>query len=120
MIDDPEIPKVGVIPLDARTACWRVWAPKAERVELVLGGDESGRRLAMEAEPRGYFARRAPLPEPGRRYAYALDGGPPRPAPCSRWQPDGIGGSSAVWFPDRFAWDEGGWKGIAREDLVFY
>lgn len=120
MIDDPEIPKVGVIPLDARTACWRVWAPKAERVELVLGGDESGRRLAMEAEPRGYFARRAPLPEPGRRYAYALDGGPPRPDPCSRWQPDGIGGSSAVWFPDRFAWDEGGWKGIAREDLVFY
>jgi maltooligosyltrehalose trehalohydrolase len=120
VIDDPEIPKVGVIPLDARTACWRVWVPKAERVELVLGVEESGRRLAMEPKPRGYFAYRAPLPEPGQRYAYALDGGPPRPDPCSRWQPDGIGGFSAVWFPERFAWDEGGWKGIAREDLVFY
>ena len=120
MIDDPEIPKVGVIALDARTACWRVWAPQSKRVELVLGRGEGARRLAMADEPRGYFACTERMPDPGQRYAYALDGGPPLPDPCSRWQPDGIDAPSAVWFPERFAWDEGVWTGIAREDLVFY
>ena len=120
MMDDPEVPKAGVIPLDAGHACWRVWAPKAEHAALILGQGETAQSLPMEAEPRGYFAVRAPLPEPGSRYAYALDGGPIRPDPASRWQPDGIHGSSAVWFPERFSWDEAGWKGIDRAALVFY
>jgi len=120
VIHDPLAPDLGVIPLDASTALWRVWASKAKGVELVL--DPSGRaeRIAMAPEPHGYFACRTPLPEEGRRYAFSLDGGASLPDPCSRWQPDGIGQPSAVYFPERFAWDEGAWKGIAREDLVFY
>ncbi|MBV8606791.1 MAG: hypothetical protein JO034_04930 [Singulisphaera sp.] len=53
MIDDPEVPRVGVVALDAQTACWRVWAPHVERVELVLGLGEGASRRPMEAEPRG-------------------------------------------------------------------
>ena len=120
MIDDPEVPRVGVVTLDAQTACWRVWAPHAERVELVLGLGEGASRRPMEAEPRGYFAWNGPMPEPGQRYSYVLDDGAPLPDPCSRWQPDGINAPSAVWFPERMTWDEGNWSGIAREDLVFY
>jgi maltooligosyltrehalose trehalohydrolase len=120
VIDDPELPKVGVIPLDDRTARWRVWAPKATGVDLLLGPEGGDRRLSMGAEPRGFFAVDAEMPAAGRRYAYALDGGPPLPDPCSRWQPDGILGRSAVWFPERFSWDEGDWRGIERKDLVFY
>jgi maltooligosyltrehalose trehalohydrolase len=120
VIDDPEIPNVGMIPLDPATACWRVWAPKAERVELVLGRGGSARWVPMEAEPRGFFACRTSFPEPGQRYAFSLDRNAPRPDPCSRWQPDGIRGESAVVFPERFAWDERGWKGIERRDLIFY
>jgi maltooligosyltrehalose trehalohydrolase len=120
VINDPELPQVGVIPLDDRTAQWRVWAPKAHRVELVLGLGDEARRLSMQGEPRGFFSCTTPLPEPGQRYAYALDDGPPLPDPCARWQPDGIDRPSAVWFPGRFAWDEGVWTGIARRDLVFY
>lgn len=124
VIDDPQLPPVGVIPLDETTARWRVWAPKARRVELLLGAGEGAgtgaRRLAMGPEERGYHAITAERPEPGRRYAYSLDGGPPLPDPCSRWQPDGIGAPSAVWFPDQLTWDEGGWTGIDRAELVFY
>ncbi|HEX8202790.1 MAG TPA: alpha-amylase family glycosyl hydrolase, partial [Isosphaeraceae bacterium] len=120
MIHDPELPPVGILPLDDGTALWRVWAPKARRVELVLDPDGATRRRPMEAEPRGFFAVTTPRPEPGRRYAYALDGGPPRPDPCSRWQPEGVNRPSAVWFPARLAWDEGDWAGIDRKDLVFY
>ena len=120
MIDDPELPPAGVIPVDPSRARWRVWAPKAERVELVLGVGDSARRVPMEAGPRGYHSIEAESSGPGQRYAYSLDGGPPLPDPCSRWQPDAIDAFSAVWFPDRLAWDEGDWRGIERKDLVFY
>ena len=36
----PNFPPVGVIPLDGQTARFRVWAPKAKRVELVLGAGD--------------------------------------------------------------------------------
>jgi maltooligosyltrehalose trehalohydrolase len=120
LIDDPELPAVGIVPLGENQARWRVWAPKAGRVELVLHDRETSCRLAMEAEPRGYHGVTTERPEPGRRYAYSLDGGLPRPDPLSRWQPEGIRGPSAVWYPDRLTWDEGAWAGVAREDLVFY
>lgn len=122
MIDDPELPPVGVLRLDDMTARWRVWAPNAEAVALVLGQGESAQRLPMAAEPRGYFAVDAPRPKPGDRYAYALDADDPRPDPASRWQPGGVGEPSAAWWPDEpgFDWDEGSWKGLLREDLVVY
>ena len=116
MIDDPEIHPAGVIPLDHESARWRVWAPKAKAVELALDRGH----LAMEDEGRGFFGVTTPLPSPGTRYAYALDGGDPLPDPCSRWQPEGVSKPSAVFYPERFAWDEGGWRGIDRADLVIY
>jgi len=120
VIDDPELPPVGVIPLDAASARWRVWAPKAKRVELILGLGDAAERLAMEAEPRGYHAVTTAAPKPGDRYAYALDGGGPLPDPASRSQPDGVVAASAVHFPGETGWDEGGWKGVERVDLVIY
>ncbi len=36
------------------------------------------------------------------------------------WQPDGVHHASAIYFPDEFAWTDQDWKGIAREELVFY
>jgi len=120
VIDDPELPPVGVIPLGDSRARWRVWAPEAGRVELVLGAGEAARRIPMTAEPRGYHAVEAGPAGPGQRYAYSLDGGPPLPDPCSRWQPEGINTPSAVWFPERLARDEGAWAGIERADLVVY
>ena len=74
----------------------------------------------MQPEEGGYHRHEeADIPE-GRRYAFRLDGGPERPDPCSLWQPEGVHGPSAVVRPDRFAWTDGGWKGVRREDLVFY
>ena len=115
-MDDPEVPRAGVIAIDALRARYRVWAPKAKRVELVVGLD----RHAMEVEDRGFHGVTVARPEPGTRYSYALDGEKPLPDPASRHQPDGVTGDSAVCFTDRFAWDEGGWKGIDRKDLVIY
>ena len=120
MIDDPEIPPIGPIPIDDRTVRWRVWAPKAERVELVLGRDKDARRIPMDRDSRGFHALETERPEIGGRYAYALDGRPVLPDPGSRWQPDGINTPSAFWDPSGIAWDEGRWAGRDRRDLVFY
>ena len=56
----------------------------------------------------------------GQRYAYRLNGGPERPDPAARWQPDGIHRPSAVLCLDDFHWTDAGWRGIPRKDLVFY
>jgi maltooligosyltrehalose trehalohydrolase len=99
---------------------WRVWAPKAERVSLVLIDGEARREIPMQKEEGGYHRHDgAGVPE-GRRYAYRLDDGPERPDPCSLWQPEGVHGPSAVLRPERFSWSDRDWRGVRREDLVFY
>jgi maltooligosyltrehalose trehalohydrolase len=89
-------------------------------VELVLIDGKGRRGLPMTGEGRGYFHKRVPGVAEGQRYAYRLDGGPERPDPSSLWQPDGVHSPSAVVRPERFARTDRGWKGVAREDLVFY
>jgi maltooligosyltrehalose trehalohydrolase len=120
VIDDPEIPRAGVEALpDGRTR-WCVWAPKATSVELVLDPAHRADRVAMKARQRGFHEVMTDAVPVGQRYGYSLDGGPALPDPLSRWQPDGIDRPSAVFWPERFAWDEGRWAGINRADLVFY
>lgn len=74
----------------------------------------------MEREEQGYFSFTSDRLPSGQRYAYRLDGGPERPDPASRWQPDGVSRPSAVLDQDEFHWTEAGWSGIPRKDLVFY
>jgi maltooligosyltrehalose trehalohydrolase len=111
---------------DGRTA-FLVWAPHAERVELLLG---DGRELAMEPPDdtrhvgRGYFAAEVDDAPPGTRYRYRLHGAGEeepleRPDPASRYQPDGVHGDSAV-VDHAFAWSEHAWHGLPLADLVVY
>jgi len=99
---------------------WRVWAPKAKEVELVRIDGERRRGCSMDKEEQGYFRHNEAKEDEGQRYAYRLDGGEERPDPCSLWQPDGVHGPSAIVRPERFTWTDQNWKGVRREDLVFY
>jgi maltooligosyltrehalose trehalohydrolase len=92
---------------------FRVWAPRRERVELLL----EDACVAMQCDEDGFFEARAAAP-PGARYAYRVDG-ETVPDPASRHQPDGVHGRSAVVDPS-FAWTDSGWKGVARRDVVLY
>jgi maltooligosyltrehalose trehalohydrolase len=73
----------------------RVWAPRASRVEIVR---RDGRRIAATAEPGGWWC--GPSLAPGDDYAISLDGGPLRPDPRSRLQPEGVHGWSRWIEPD--------------------
>lgn len=115
-----DMPPCGALGLADGSVCWRVWAPRAARVELVLLDGETRRLYPMCREVRGYFSQRLADIAAGQRYAYRLDGGPERPDPASRWQPDGVHQASAVLRPEQFAWSDDAWTGISREHLIFY
>lgn len=66
----------------------RIWAPAATRVDLV----RDNTRTALTRERDGWWA--GPGLAPGTDYAISVDGGPARPDPRSRWQPDGVHGPS--------------------------
>jgi maltooligosyltrehalose trehalohydrolase len=114
------MPRCGALGLADGAVHWRVWAPRAEHVELVLMTGDERCGYAMIREERGYFSHTAAHIADGQRYAYRLNGGPERPDPASRWQPDGVHRASAVLRPARFVWSDHAWTGVQRADLVFY
>lgn len=95
---------------------FRVWAPKARRVAVRTAGLDR----ALVPLGDGWFGAEVPGAGEGTRYSLVLDGGRVLPDPASRRQPDGVHEASQVFDPGRHAWRDAGWKGLAREDLVFY
>ena len=100
---------------------WRVWAPLAQQVDLIVVADDGqhvSHRLTAHAD--GVFGGELGDVAAGTRYGFRLDEGPVRPDPVSRWQPEGVHELSAVWQPSDFRWEDAGWQGIERRDLVIY
>lgn len=98
---------------------FRVWAPAAAAVDLVLGEDGE-ETVPLEPEADGVFRTFVAGVSAGTLYRYRLDGEGPYPDPASRWQPDGPHGPSQVIDPNRFHWNDDGWTGIGLGELVVY
>ena len=95
---------------------FRVWAPKAKRVEVEVRGE----RLPMSAGENGWwFAKISPV-EPGTDYAFVLDGGKPLPDPRSPWQPHGIHGPSRTVDHGAFPWTDRRWQARPLSAAAFY
>jgi maltooligosyltrehalose trehalohydrolase len=102
------------------SVCWRVWAPGAEHVDLVLIDGATRRSCRMARDSEGYFHHTEAESAEGQRYAYRLDDGPERPDPASLWQPEGVHRPSAVCRPEHLRWTDQSWRGVRRADLVLY
>src|SRR5262249_38800341 len=103
---------------------FRVWAPKAQRIDLVL--DESAAKDSsrtfheLEAEKDGYFSGFASAGR-GTRYQFRVnDGENFYPDPASRFQPDGPHGSSCIIDPTQFRWTDSHWPGITLKGQIIY
>lgn len=101
---------------------WQIWAPRAQRVQLLVWTDEGVQReIPLSAEGNGYYSVVLPDVKEGTRYAYRLDGGAQLlPDPASRWQPQGVHQPSAVFFADRYEWSDTQWRGVSFDELVIY
>jgi maltooligosyltrehalose trehalohydrolase len=102
---------------------WRIWAPRAENVQLMLFAGDSHRAIEMSPQQGGWFeAGVAGVVDAkeGGRYAFHLGGDRVRPDPASRWQPDGVHHPSGLFFAEDFHWSDTEWRGVARAELVFY
>ncbi len=108
----------GAVHLEASKTRFRLWAPGASHADLQI---VHPRPLVAAMQPQldGYWetvVEDAPI---GSRYYYRLDGGPPRPDPASRYQPEGVHGPSEV-VDAAFDWSDEGWNAPSLEQCVFY
>jgi maltooligosyltrehalose trehalohydrolase len=101
-------------PLGASPDGIRVWAPKADRVAIRLGGHDH----PLAPEGLGVWSG-APPWRAGDDYWVVLDGRR-LPDPCTRFQPRGLRGPSRVVDPGAWAWTDERFKGVRLRDAVLY
>jgi len=112
-------PTLGAVPTRGG-AQFTVWAPAADRVDVVFKHPGHSVTRALERLPNGCFTAWEPDVAHGARYFFRLNGDREYPDPASRFQPDGVHGPSMFVDPHRFEWADDGWRGAAREHLVVY
>jgi len=116
---------IGAEVLPNGAASFRVWAPKRQRVELVVisAGNSAPKQTAhaMQTEANGYFSLTLPQCNPGTRYGFRFEQDDRVYAdPASRFQPDGPAGLSELIDPNSFAWTDQTWRGVERTGQVIY
>ena len=103
-----------VVHADGRTTV-RVWAPHAADVTLAL----DDRDVALAPAAPGWWETTVRAGH-GDRYAFRLDGGPLRPDPASRAQPEGVHAPSALVDPRRLARAPLAADGLGLDQAVIY
>src|SRR5213593_531604 len=101
---------------------FRLWAPKARQVDVVVEQTADLKRTfhSLTPEADGYFSGIANIGT-GTRYWFRVNGSEKfYPDPASRFQPDGPHGHSCVVDPTQFRWTDSHWPGITLKGQVIY
>jgi maltooligosyltrehalose trehalohydrolase len=107
----------GATLLSPGLTCFRLWAPNAARVDVVIDG---GAKIeAMRQSPGGWFEAYVQCGA-GARYLFRLDGELEVPDPASRAQESDAHGPSVVTDPNSYQWRDDHWSGRPWEETVFY
>jgi malto-oligosyltrehalose trehalohydrolase len=102
--------------LDDGNVRFRLWAPKAQRVDLCLANQEP-RALSKLEDGWLELVIHAPA---GSRYQFEINGQTKVPDPASRFQPSDVHGPSEVIDPAAFDWQDEQWRGRPWEEAVIY
>ncbi|WP_348790030.1 malto-oligosyltrehalose trehalohydrolase [Leifsonia sp. NPDC080035] len=96
-----------------------VWAPVADRVEVVVDGHGA---LPLARGERGWWRLAAPVEDdrPTLDYGFVVDGAGPHPDPRSLRQPDGVHALSREFDPGAYAWTDRDWRGLDLTGAVIY
>ncbi|MFZ1010973.1 MAG: hypothetical protein WAN65_29305, partial [Candidatus Sulfotelmatobacter sp.] len=98
---------------------FRLWAPKLQRVEIVLE-DKNSRTLSLVRHDEGWFELLTREAGVGARYKFQIDRRLKVPDPASRFQPFDVSGPSEVVNPSVFDWQDKEWRGLPWEEAVIY
>jgi malto-oligosyltrehalose trehalohydrolase len=100
---------------------FRLWAPAARRVALMLESPSGvGRTLPLEKGGGGWVDFTTDEAHAGSRYRFSLDGETLIPDPASRCNPQGVHGPSEVVDPEAFEWTDGDWRPPPWREAVVY
>ncbi|HYC49290.1 MAG TPA: malto-oligosyltrehalose trehalohydrolase [Burkholderiales bacterium] len=102
---------------DGRTR-FRLWAPSAQSVELVLADQQQAHALTPR-DREGWYETTLAAPA-GTCYRYRIDGKLEVPDPASRYNPDDVHGPSVVVNPRGFEWRDAAWRGRPWTETVVY
>jgi maltooligosyltrehalose trehalohydrolase len=115
-----EMPFGAQVLADGRVR-FRLWAPAARRVDLLLEAPaRADRILALEKGPDGWFELLTTEARAGSLYRYRIDGQLRVPDPASRRNPQGVHGPSEVVDPAAFDWTDDDWRAPPWRESVVY
>ncbi len=96
---------------------FRVWAPRAERVDVKVGGSA----YPMAQTGGGWWEASVDAAGPESDYGFILNGQEPvLPDPRSPWQPNGVHGMSRLLDQSAFAWTDSHWHAPFLKKAVIY
>lgn len=98
---------------------FRLWAPRANQIDVVLFDVRGEKRYYACTRSGGWHHCRIATATPGDRYLFRLPDGSEVPDPASRYNPDGADGACELTVPDDFSWDID-WCGRRWEETVIY
>ena len=99
--------------LTADGTSFRLWAPAAKHVDLLLEKPYPLHRCGD-----GWFSADIPGVAAGARYRFRIDGEVDVPDPASAFQPDDVFGASEVIDPATYAWRARDWRGRPWHEAV--
>jgi malto-oligosyltrehalose trehalohydrolase len=100
--------------LTASGVIFRLWAPAARTVELMLD-----RAHPMESRPDGWYELSIQRAGGGTLYKFRIDSELEVPDPASNFQPHDVGGASEVIDHGAYQWRVAEWRGRAWRDTAF-
>jgi maltooligosyltrehalose trehalohydrolase len=100
---------------------FRLWAPKAQRVDLWLeDSSQDSSSIELKKQESGWFELNTNSATVGTRYRFQIDGDIKVPDPASRFQPSDVHAPSEVIDPQAFDWKDEQWRGRQWEEAVIY
>lgn len=97
---------------------FQIWAPAANRVDVVLTG--SAAEHALIRDEYGFFRATVAGLTAGARYQFRIDGDLLVADPASNFQPDDVHAPSEIIDQNDYPWTDGNWCGRPWEETVLY
>lgn len=99
---------------------FRLWAPAAKKVDLLLSAPEQQVALPMISKGDGWYHLESDATRVGDMYQFRINGELAVPDPASRFQPNDVHGASEIIDPDAFDWKDASWIGRPWQEVVLY